>query len=140
MEYLPVIATTIFVIGFAMIFRALMRNCSEQGATDKTIQQQQTKLFIRTAIVEAVPVLLIVGTFIYGEGVISNITIPLAIIFIVSIFGLIHMFSSFRMAKERMETSSIQKQIQSLFFLSVPLLAAIPIVSIITLIVLSAEA
>ncbi|WP_096186759.1 hypothetical protein [Evansella halocellulosilytica] len=136
MEYLPVVATVIFVVGFAIIFRSLMRNCSKEDVTDQTIQKQQTKLFIRTALIEAIPILLIVVTFIFGEGQMNEITVPLAIIFIVSIVGLIHMFGSFREAKERIDNDILKRQLQTLFFLSVPLFGAIPFVSIVSLIVL----
>ncbi|MDQ0256093.1 F0F1-type ATP synthase membrane subunit c/vacuolar-type H+-ATPase subunit K [Evansella vedderi] len=139
MEYIFVLASVIFVLGFIFIFQGLMNKIIHEEVTKDVIQKMQTKLFIRVALFEVIPIFMVIGAFIFMEGQEQRVdpTIPIVIILSVFLLGAFRIFMSFRDVKASVKVNELINPIQTLFFISIPLLGAIPIISIIMLIIVS---
>ncbi|SDZ12075.1 hypothetical protein SAMN05421736_106150 [Evansella caseinilytica] len=136
MIYLYVLAAAIFTIGFAAIFHGLMNTIinGDNEVDAKAIDRLQTKLFIRTAILEAVPILLLLFTFITLEpepGM--SIVLPAALILLFVAVSALRIFQSFRDAKGSLDGEELKKKITAMLFVALPLLGAIPLIAIVFL-------
>lgn len=139
MEYLFVVASLILVVGYIIIFQKIMNTITTGNEDTINIQKLQTQLFLRIAILEVIPIILIVFTFttMSGSDLEGNqIILPIGIIAFTFLFGLIRTFLSYREAKGAIENPNVIKHLQQLFLISIPLMAAIPIICVVFLLTL----
>ncbi|MFD1020812.1 hypothetical protein [Thalassobacillus hwangdonensis] len=133
MEYLLVIASLIAVIGIFASYQKAISYFPNREIDAAFLQKVQTKLFIATAIVEVIPILLIVFAMTQLENAEFNPTIPIAIIIIVYIAIVLKTLMSGRDTLGSIDTK-YQPQFKSLMIVTVGLISAIPIVSVVLLI------
>lgn len=136
MEYLVVAATVIFIVGFIILFQGLLKEVNEH-TTKAFMQKLQTKLFVRLAFIEMVPIALIIISFITLEGQTIDPSVPLIIVIIVFLLGLLRTFTVFRSKKESIDEAEIKNSLTMMFTISIPLIAAIPIISVVVLFIFS---
>ncbi|MCD8509165.1 MAG: hypothetical protein LRY73_04270 [Bacillus sp. (in: Bacteria)] len=136
MEYLLVAATVIFIIGFIITFQGLLKEVNED-TTKAFMQKIQTKLFVRLAFIEMIPIALIIIAFITLEGQTIDPAVPLIMVIVVFILGLLRIFSVYRSKKERLNEAEVKSALTMMFTISIPLITAIPIISIVVLIIFS---
>ncbi|MDL4841768.1 hypothetical protein [Aquibacillus rhizosphaerae] len=142
--WLFAIATVIGVFGILMAFKNLMKkvgNKLEQGQSVSTdsIKQELTKFFIHVAFAESVPIILIVFAFIQMESVTEEISIiiPLVIILLVESIALINVWAARRdIIGYEKQSNQARNSINSLCFIGIALLSAIPIISMVGLSIL----
>ncbi|WP_442599783.1 hypothetical protein [Neobacillus sp. D3-1R] len=138
--WLFVIASIIAVIGILFSFKIMMSQIQtiiqDQGLNMEMIQKEQTRFFIKIAISEAVPILLIV----YGFTLIGeleepvNILFPIVIIVGVFLFALVQILLTRRDVLGFHDVNSETKTfLNAMIFIGVAMVAAIPIVSVVAL-------
>ncbi|MFZ3591247.1 hypothetical protein ACOI1C_18880 [Bacillus sp. DJP31] len=132
--WLFVSATVIADVGILVSFNKLMSHIHSKVEEGKEIniesfQKEQTRFFIKVAVVEAIPILLIVVGFTPIEQLVApiNIFIPLVIIGAVFLICLVSVLSSRRNTMSFDEISHESKHIVNTYmFMGLILLSAIP--------------
>jgi F0F1-type ATP synthase membrane subunit c/vacuolar-type H+-ATPase subunit K len=109
----------------------------------EALQQEQTRFFIKVAIAESIPILLIVYGFmaignVIGEDI--NIMFPLIIIAAVYLFAVFNLIQLRRDTlgynKISVETKNI---VNTLIFICLGLLSAIPIISVVAIMTITGQ-
>jgi hypothetical protein len=142
--WLFVLATIIAVFGILNAFKKMMAEIqvkleSGQDITNGAIQKEQTGFFIRVAVAEAIPIVLIVFGFIQMEKLNGpiNILAPMFIVLAVFIVAAINVISIRRETLEYEVTSGEVKNIvNSMSLIGIAMISAIPTVSIVALIIM----
>lgn len=143
--WLFVAATVIAVFGILFSFKKLIVQVQTKIENGKEItieafQQEQTRFFINVAIVETIPILLMVYGFAQMEqlSVRINIFLHLLIIVIVLIIALVNVFIIRRDTLSYGEPSKEGKNtVNTFMFIAIALLSAIPTVSVIALLIMN---
>jgi hypothetical protein len=137
-----VFATVIAVFGILFAFKNMMAHVQleiEKGQEIKieSMQQEQTRFFIKVALAEAIPILLIVYGFMkIGEltDQTYNISLPLLIIIGAYLFALVHIFLTKRDALGYDNAPTESKNVVNvLTMLGIALVSAIPIISVVAI-------
>jgi hypothetical protein len=138
--WLFVLASIIAVLGILASFKNLMAHVqqkieSNEEISMQSLQKKQGQFFVKVALSESVPLLLIVFGFISVDSTKDhNPIIPLIIILAVLIFALLQVVNIRRNALGYENTSTELKNIvNTLCFLGGALMSAIPIISIVGL-------
>jgi F0F1-type ATP synthase membrane subunit c/vacuolar-type H+-ATPase subunit K len=142
-----VLATIIAVFGVLFSFNRMMGEVQKRVKIGQTVngesfQKEQTKFFISVAIVEAIPILLIVFGFMQ-IGLIEeetyNTLLPLLIIVGIIIFALIQILTLRRdLVTERNSLSTdMTNLINTHLMIGLAMVSAIPIVSIVAILTMS---
>lgn len=142
--WLFVIATIIAVIGILFSFKHMMSHVQSivdgEGLNMELIQKEQTRFFIKVAISEAIPILLIVyGFTLIGQlKVAVDILIPFIIIIGVFLFALVQILITRRdVLGFREVTTETKTLLNAMIFIGIALVAAIPIVSVVALLTMA---
>jgi MFS family permease len=138
-----VIATVIAVLGILFAFKNMMSHVREklekgQEIRGESIQQEQTRFFIKVAMVEAIPILLIVYGFMQIEHIQEqnyNTLLPILIIICVVIFALIQILFLKRDMVGQHDPISTESNtlVNTLMMIGLAMVSAIPIVSIVAI-------
>ena len=136
-----VIASLIAVIGVVVAFKQLVHQVGEmidRGDTinEGVLQAQMTRFFMKVAIIEAIPIILIVLGFMQiGESTgDSNQMIPLTIILLIFVFGIINVMLSKNGLFIRKEIdSSTRSSLNMLNFIGIAFVSSVPLISVIAL-------
>jgi MFS family permease len=138
-----VIATIIAVFGILFAFKNLMAHIREkiekgQEVRGESIQQEQTRFFIKVAMVEAIPILLIVFGFMQIGQIdeqAHNTLLPILIILGIVSFAFIQiLFLKRDMVGHYDPISSESKTlVNTLIMIGLAMVSAIPIVSIVAI-------
>jgi F0F1-type ATP synthase membrane subunit c/vacuolar-type H+-ATPase subunit K len=140
--WLFVIAAIIADVGILYSFRKLISPIQaniEEGKeiNMETFQKEQTRFFIRVAVVEAIPILLIVFGFAQIEQYVGtiNVLFPLAIIIAVFLFAVIRVFTIRRdsVGFKNEAPESTKNLVNTYVFIGIALLSAIPLVSVVAI-------
>lgn len=141
--WLFVLATIIAVLGILAAFKNLMAYVQEKIEANEEIsmqslQKKQGQFFIRVALSESIPLILIVFGFMLMDSVRDgNPFIPLLIILAVLIFALFQVITIRRNTLGFENTSTeIITIVNTLCFLGGALMSAIPIISIVALVIM----
>jgi hypothetical protein len=141
--WLFVLAAIIAVLGILAAFKNLMAYVQERLEANEEInmqslQKKQGQFFVRVAMSESIPLILIVCGFILMDSSIDqNIFIPLLLILAVLIFALFQVINIRRNTLGFGETTTELKNIvNTLCFLGGALMCAIPIISIVALVMM----
>jgi MFS family permease len=138
-----VIATIIAVFGILFAFKNLMAHVREkiekgQEVSGESLQQEQTRFFIKVAMVEAIPILLIVFGFMQIEQInvqAHNTLLQILIIVGIVIFAFIQiLFLKRDMVGQHDPISPESKTlVNTLMMIGLAMVSAIPIVSIVAI-------
>lgn len=142
-----VVATVIAVFGILISFKNMMEYVQgriEQGQeiSGESMQREQTRFFVKVAIVEAIPILLIVYGFMQIEQIVDqtyNMLLPLLIIVGVLIFAFIQILFLKRDIIGRNDVISTESEnlINTFMMIGLAMVAAIPIVSVVAILTMS---
>ena len=125
-----VLAAVIASLGITLVVRSAMEQVV--GNRDK-LHEIQTRLFTQVFIIEIIPILLIIVGFMYLQDSTANATLPLGVVLLSLIVNFILLFS------KKNELISYEPKIQTtlntLFFIGLALMAALPIVAIVAIII-----
>jgi uncharacterized membrane protein len=145
--WLFVLATAIAVIGILFAFKNLMASLQDKIDNGQEIkigsmQQETTRFFITVAIVEAIPILLIMYGFMQIEkleGQSVNILLPQLIIIGILIFALIHVLMVRRdtLGHRDESTEETKTIVTTLMFIGLVMIGAIPIVSFVAILLMA---
>lgn len=140
-----VLATVIAVFGILSAFKSMMATVKakiEEGHefSVESLQKVQTRFFIKVALAESIPILLIVFGFMQieqtnGQG--FSVLLPLTIIgavFIIALVNIVNIRSDSVGYNEHSKTS--RNMMNTLTFIGIALVAAIPIVSTVAIYVM----
>ncbi len=138
--WLFVLAAVIAVIGILAVFRNYMGKLQGIIEADKdmdmgAIGREQTQFFIKVAMVEVVPIMLIVLGFLFMDSTGEyNPLIPIVIIVAVLLFALLQVFNIRRnMIGYNEAPTQIQPIVTTMCFIGVAFMTAFPIIAIIAL-------
>ncbi|MBM7573573.1 hypothetical protein [Aquibacillus albus] len=143
--WLFVLASAIAVVGIVTAFKQMMvvvegKLEKEEVVSTNSLQKQLSGFFIRVALIESIPIVLIVFGFIQMEtwvGNQSDILLPLIIIIIILVFGIINVFLS---RGSLLAFNDLPKEaktfIQTLIFIGMAMVSAIPIISIVAMFIM----
>jgi len=141
--WLFVIAAIIAALGILAAFKNLMLYVQEKIEANEelsmqSLQKKQGQFFIRVAMSESIPLLLIVFGFIsMDSSKEQNLFIPLLLILAVLIFVLLQIINIRRNVLGFGETTTELKNIvNTLCFLGGALMCAIPIIAIVALVIM----
>lgn len=132
MEYLFLLASLIAVFGMSLASNKMTNNLAEGQLTQQKIQSIQTKFFISAAVVELLPIVLIVLAFADLEtGSISSIHmyIAIALIVLIWIITLVKMFFKGQETIKMVDGDSKQ-QVTAAVYIAIAFMSGIPIASI----------
>ncbi|MED4014992.1 hypothetical protein ACWE42_13530 [Sutcliffiella cohnii] len=128
--YLFVIAAVIASFGITIVVRSTMDKVME---TPEKLASLQSRLFIFVALIEVVPLILIVIGFIYLMDSTVNAVLPLGVV-ILSV--LVNFISLFVKKNELISHEShVQSSLNTLFMIGTVLMAAIPLVAVVAIMV-----
>ncbi|MGM0904054.1 MAG: hypothetical protein ACQEXB_23485 [Bacillota bacterium] len=141
--WLFALAAIIAVFGILAAFKNLMAYVQQKIEANEEIsmqslQKKQGQFFVKVALSESVPLILIVFGFIsMDSSKDQNIFIPLLLVLAVLIFALFQVINIRRNTLGYGETSTELKNIvNTLCFLGGALMSAIPIISIVALVIM----
>ncbi|RKQ34340.1 hypothetical protein [Oceanobacillus halophilus] len=128
MQYIPVLAAVIAVIGILAVFK---RSVSQLKENPDNLEKIQTKLFIGVAISESIPILLIIYGFINMETVssIDELFVPMVIVIALMVFSIFYVFTQSRLDVE----PEHKPMIRTFGFMGMGLVNAIPIIALVML-------
>ncbi|WP_416147478.1 hypothetical protein ACM26V_14725 [Salipaludibacillus sp. HK11] len=143
--WLFVIAAYIAVIGIFIAYKPIVasfekRVLDKERVTQDNFQKEVTRFFIKVPIIEIVPIFLVIFGFIQldevqGTGQFSDVVVPFALVMVVLLFTIVKVIS---MRGRIASISDIDNQsknyINTLTFISISLLSALPIISIVAMI------
>ncbi|AST91448.1 MULTISPECIES: hypothetical protein [Sutcliffiella] len=128
--YLFVIAAVIASFGITIVVRSTMDKVME---TPEKLASLQSRLFIFVALIEVVPLILIVIGFMYLMDSTVNAILPLGVV-ILSV--LVNFISLFVKKNELISHEShVQNSLNTLFMIGTVLMAAIPLVAVVAIMV-----
>ncbi|QOY33846.1 hypothetical protein AWH56_013910 [Anaerobacillus isosaccharinicus] len=147
--WLFVLAAYIAVIGIFISFRQMLQVIEEKVENQELIdqvlfQKEMSRFFIRVALIETIPIILIVAGFMLLESVnrglsLYDIILQLGLILIVFFFGVVNVF---RIRGRIVSLANIDGAtkgfVNTLVFIGLGLIAAIPIISIVALSLMTA--
>jgi F0F1-type ATP synthase membrane subunit c/vacuolar-type H+-ATPase subunit K len=141
--WLFVLATIIAVLGILAAFKNLMAYVQQKIEAKEevnmlSLQKKQGQFFIKVALSESIPLILIVFGFMLMDSLENhNPFIPLVIIMAVLIFALFQVLTIRRNTLGYEEASTeIKTNVNTLCFLGGALISAIPIISIVAVLVM----
>lgn len=141
--WLFVLAAIIAVLGILAAFKNLMSYVQQkieanEEVSIQSLQKKQGQFFVKVALSESIPLLLIVFGFMSMDSSNDqNIFIPLILVLAVLIFALFQVFNIRRNALGYGETSKeLNNIVNTLSFLGGALLSAIPIICIVALMIM----
>lgn len=144
--WLFVLATVIAVLGILYAFKQMIVKIQEkvengQEVKAESIQKEQTNFFIKVAMFEAIPILLIVYGFmqIGIEDENYSIILPLIIIAGILIFALVQILALKRdlsVQNDRFSPETIGL-VNTLIMIGMAMVSAIPIVSVVAILTMS---
>lgn len=127
--YIFVLAAVIAGLGIIRLFRSTL---DDMLTNPESFQHYMTRFFTRVAMVEIIPILMLVLGFAFPpseELVMSDAYIPLTIIAIIIIFNVLYTFS------QRSPAGTVEKElaqrIQTFIFVTIALANAIPFIAIV---------
>ncbi|GIO25277.1 hypothetical protein [Oceanobacillus sp. J11TS1] len=127
--YIFVLAAVIAGLGIIRLFRSAL---DDLLMNPDDFQRYMNQFFTRVALVEVIPILMLVFGFAYSpseELVMSDAAIPLAIIAIIIIFNIFYTIS------QRSPAGNIEKElaqrIQTFIFITIALANAIPLIALV---------
>ncbi|MCA0984415.1 hypothetical protein LCL89_10190 [Halobacillus yeomjeoni] len=132
MEFLFLLASVIAVIGIAFVSSKMMTRLSESKLDENLIQKEQTKFFISSAIVEIVPIVLIVVAFASLENSTLStgaVYISIGLMVIVWLTVLAKVFMKGQETVQSVE-ENYKQQVKGVVFISLAFLSGIPLASI----------
>ncbi|WP_088075388.1 hypothetical protein [Litchfieldia alkalitelluris] len=143
--YLYLLASFIAVFGLLISFKkmvSIMEDKLEKGesVTKSSFQKEYNKFFITAPMIEFIPILLIVFSFIQMEEWAPQITqndviLPMILIIIILLFGVLNVFLIRRRIVSISNIDSASKNfINTTTFMGISLISSIPALSIIGLI------
>lgn len=146
--WLFVLAAYIAVIGIFLAFKQMFRLIEKKVEKGETVdqiffQKQMSRFFIRVALIELIPIVLIVAGFIQLDGLVAgeglnDIILELGLVLIILFFGIINIFRlRSRVVSLANLDSGTKGIVNTLVFIGLGLLTAIPIISIVALSLLS---
>ena len=128
--YYFVLGAVIASLGITIAVRSAMDKVV--GSPDK-LHEIQTRLFIQVFIIEIIPTLLIIVGFLYLQESTANAILPLGVVLLSLLVNLILLFS------KKNELISFEPKVQNtlntLFFIGLALMAALPIVAIVAIVI-----
>ena len=123
-----VLAAVIASIGITIAVRSAM---DKVVGDPKRLHEIQTKLFIQVFIIEIIPILLIIVGFMYLQESTASAILPLGVVLLSLLVNFILLFS------KKNELISYEPKVQTtlntLFFIGLALMAALPIVAIVAI-------
>lgn len=128
--YLFVIAAVIASFGITIVVRSTMDKVME---TPEKLASLQSRLFIFVALIEVVPLILIVIGFLYLMDSTVNAILPLGVVILSVVVNFISLF----VKKNELisHESHVQNALNTLFMIGTVLMAAIPLVAIVAIMV-----
>jgi len=143
--WLFVIATYIAVIGIFIFYKQLaavfeQRVLDKQVVNEDNFQKEVSRFFIKVPIIEIVPILLVIYGFIQldevqGTGRLSDVVIPFGFVLIILLVVIMSVLSiRGRVASIQGIDDQSKKYLNTLTFISIPLLAALPIIAFVAMI------
>ncbi|MCT2534955.1 hypothetical protein NC661_17525 [Aquibacillus koreensis] len=133
------LASIIAVFGILLAFKKMVASIQykleNNQLTSETIQKEQSRYFLKVAIIEAVPILLIIIGFMQiGSEEVSTISTTIAALIIIGliILTVVHVFLA-RNELLRVTSNEHKAYIHTLLFLGFGTILAIPIISLIAL-------
>ncbi|RXI98586.1 hypothetical protein DS745_19920 [Anaerobacillus alkaliphilus] len=147
--WLFVLAAYIAVIGIYISFRQMLNVVSSKIQNGEQVdqsgfQKEMGHFFLRVALIETIPIIFIVAGFIQMESVASgsgiyDIILQLGLVLIILFFGIINLF---RLRGQIISLPGIDQMsrsfVNTLVFIGLGLITAIPIISIVALSLLTA--
>ncbi|MDX5475595.1 MAG: hypothetical protein LPK00_08650 [Bacillaceae bacterium] len=125
-----VLGAVIASLGITIVVRSAMEKVV---ANRDKLHEIQTRLFTQVFIIEIIPILLIIVGFMYLQDSTANAILPLGVVLLSLIVNFILLFS------KKNELISYEPKIQTtlntLFFIGLALMAALPIVAIVAIII-----
>jgi hypothetical protein len=142
--WLFVLASLIAVIGILFSYKQLMAVVEErierkEIVSQESFQKEMSRFFIKVPIIEIIPILLVVFGFIQlgeaaGTGEVSDIILPFGVILLVFVFAVINVISLRGRVISINEIDSQSKAfVNTLSFIGVALLGALPIISFVAM-------
>ncbi|MFS0863826.1 hypothetical protein [Fredinandcohnia sp. 179-A 10B2 NHS] len=142
--WLFVAATAIAVIGILLAFKKFMRQVQAQINNGQELklqglQKEQTRFFINVAVAESIPILLIVFGFMQIEQVTEpiNIFVPLLSIIVIVAIAKINALATRRDVIGHNPLSQSKNIVNTLFFIGLALMSAIPVISIVAIFIMN---
>lgn len=139
--YLFVIAAVIAVTGIISAYKKA-HNAILEGEGDTT--KIQSKFLLHVAIIEALPIILLIIGFIFAEGqtfTMEDIYIPLAIVIGLFIFNAFIVFSQISQVKHLRQLKQIEEHTlnaaRGISFIAIALSNAVPIISLVFMILIT---
>lgn len=144
--WLFVLAAVIAVLGILFFFKQMMASIQSsfregQIINRQAIQKEQTNFFIKVALAEAIPIVFIVVGFAQIDPLgdtIVNIFLPMIIILGTLVFALVQVL---RIRNDTLGYGEISAEtknmINTLIFIGIALMSAIPTISIVALFIMS---
>ncbi|WP_231889804.1 hypothetical protein [Oceanobacillus sp. Castelsardo] len=131
MTYIPVLAAAIAAIGILFFFKRNLEKIKENPAM---IEKYQTKLFIGSAISEAIPIVLIIIGFVNIEpiGSVDELIVPFTIIIGLIVFAIIYIFLQSRIDVDE----NAKSVVRNFGLISIGLVIAIPVISLVMLLMM----
>ncbi|MCT1905343.1 hypothetical protein [Oceanobacillus sojae] len=130
--YIFVLAAVIAVLGIIRVFRSTVDNMLTEP---EKVQQYMSGFFTKVALVEFLPIILVILGFVFLQGEqleMADVYVPIAIIVILIIFNMFYVFSQ-RSPAGNVE-QDMKQRIQTLIFLTIALANSIPFIAIIFII------
>lgn len=130
--YIFVLAAVIAVLGIIRVFRSTVDNMLTEP---EKVQQYMSGFFTKVALVEFLPIILVILGFVFLQGEqleMADAYVPIAIIVILIIFNMFYVFSQ-RSPAGNVE-QDMKQRIQTLIFLTIALANSIPFIAIIFII------
>ncbi|MBP3950845.1 hypothetical protein [Bacillus suaedae] len=145
--WLFVLATVIAVVGIGFVFRKMMSTLEEgiiekQMVTAESFQKEQSKFFLKIALVEIIPILFVVLGFTqlatYEVATQTEIVLPLAIVIIIAFFGIWSIVISRRQLLSNEDIpEQTKKLVNTSVFIGMAVINAFPIIAIVGILSMS---
>jgi F0F1-type ATP synthase membrane subunit c/vacuolar-type H+-ATPase subunit K len=145
--WLFVIAAIIAVFGIIFGFKVMIAGIESKlenkiPLNQQTLQPELTRFFITIGIVETIPIILLVLGFsqldtLYNQQPGDKIMIPFSIVIITILFGIINVvITRSRLFNENELTNESRNLINTIAFIGIGMVSAVPSISIIALLLL----
>jgi F0F1-type ATP synthase membrane subunit c/vacuolar-type H+-ATPase subunit K len=127
--YYFVLAAIIATFGISWAVRIAIRELANEPERKENIQ---TKMFIKVAVVEAIPIILIIFGFINLSSSTSDIILPLIIVGVVTILNIIFINGTSSQITNDLNTpGDLKSAIKTLTMMGTTLVLAIPIIAVV---------
>lgn len=145
--WLFVLATVIAVVGIGFVFRKMMSTLEEgiiekQSVTAESFQKEQSKFFLKIALVEIIPILFVVLGFTqlatYEVATQTEIVLPLSIVIIIAFLGIWSIVISRRQLLSNEDIpEQTKKLVHTSVFIGMAVINAFPIIAIVGILSMS---